>query len=68
LKAITFGVLIVRCRTSKRNENKRRSKSQEQNFLIFLKIYCRESMYSINCLMFIPCISDILEEKTNNMH
>jgi hypothetical protein len=21
-----------------------------------------------NCLMFIPCISDVLEEKTNNLH
>ena len=46
LKAITFDVLNVRCGMSTRNENKFRSNSQEQNFLLyFFKIYCRESMY-----------------------
>jgi hypothetical protein len=30
-------------------------------FYIFVINYCV-------CLMFIPCISDVLEEKTNNMH
>jgi hypothetical protein len=44
LKAITFGVLNVRCAISKQNENKLRSKSQVQNFLIFFYRFIAEKV------------------------